>query len=176
MFLLPSRVNQEEMKMGAAIAQREAFAMRNGEGRLIDVLDNDITIKISSQDTGGEFTVFEGRTPPQGGPPMHIHHEQDEWWYVLEGEFRFSVDGEEILGQAGDTVFAPRGSRHTFQCISQEAGRVLTTVVPGGLDVFFVEISAAVPRGTTPDPTKVGPIFAKHGLALVGPPLGPYGV
>jgi quercetin dioxygenase-like cupin family protein len=160
--------------MGAATAQREAFAMRAGEGRPIDVLNNDITIKISSQDTGGEFTVFEGRTPPQGGPPMHIHHEQDEWWYVLEGEFRFSVGGEEILGRAGDTVFAPRGSRHTFQCISQAAGRLLTTVVPGGLDIFFEELSAAVPRGTAPDPAKVAPIFKKHGMELAGPPLGPY--
>jgi quercetin dioxygenase-like cupin family protein len=157
--------------MTSATAQREALVKRPGEGRSMNVVGDEVTIKISTQATGGEFTVFEDRTPPQGGPPMHIHHGQDEWWYVLEGEYRFVVDGEEILANAGDTVFAPCGSRHAFQCIGATAGRVLTTVVPGGLDLFFDELSAAAPRGTVPDPAKIAPIFEKHGLELAGPPL-----
>jgi hypothetical protein len=68
-------------------------------------------------------------------------------------------------------VFAPRGSRHTFQNIGATPGRTITTVVPGGLDLFFEELEGAVPRGTDLDPAKVVPIFEKHGLELLGPPL-----
>ena len=99
------------------------------------VLGADLTIKISSRDTGGAFTVFEGRTRPQEGPPLHRHRDQDEWWYIVEGEYLFEVDGQEIHACAGATVFAPRGSRHTFQNIGAVTGRTVTTVVPGGVEI-----------------------------------------
>lgn len=152
-------------------ARRDAFVVERGDGRPIHVVGGDVTIKISSRDTGGAFAVFEGRTPPLQGPPLHLHRDQDEWWYIVEGEYRFEVDGREIYAGAGDTVFAPRGSRHTFQNIGTAPGRMLATVVPGGVDVFFEELETAAPRGAVPDPTKMLPIFEKHGQELLGPPL-----
>jgi quercetin dioxygenase-like cupin family protein len=154
-----------------AKARREACIMRRGEGRSIRVIDNDVTIKISSRHTGGAFTVFEGQIMPLQGPPLHLHRDQDESWYVVDGEFKFEVDGQEIYASTGDTVFAPRGSWHTFQNIGAEPGVIVTTVIPGGLDIFFEELEAAAPRGTAPDPSKMLPIFEKHGLELLGPPL-----
>ena len=151
--------------------RRDGFIMERGDGRPIHVIGGEVTIKISSRDTGGAFAVFEGLTPPLQGPPLHLHRGQDEWWYILEGEYRFEVDGQEIYASAGDTVFAPRDSRHTFQNIGATPGRTVTTVVPGGLDVFFEELETVVPRGTVPDPAKMVPIFEKHGLELLGPPL-----
>jgi mannose-6-phosphate isomerase-like protein (cupin superfamily) len=152
-------------------ARRDAFIVERGAGRPIHVVGDEVTIKISTRDTDGAFAVFEGRTRPLQGPPLHLHRDQDEWWYIIEGEYRFEVDGEEIYARAGDTVFAPRGSRHTFQNAGTTPGRTLTTVVPGGLDEFFAELETVVPRGTTPDPAKMVPIFEKHGLELLGPPL-----
>jgi mannose-6-phosphate isomerase-like protein (cupin superfamily) len=140
------------------------------------VLGAEVTIKIPSSDTAGRFTVFEGCTPPLHGPPLHRHGEQDEWWYILEGEFRFVVDDEEIHARTGDTVFAPRGSRHTFQNIGATPGRTLATVVPGGLDLFFRELEAVAPRGTAPDPSKMAPSFEKYGQEMLGPPLAATGV
>lgn len=67
--------------------------------------------------------------------------------------------------------FAPRGSVHTFQNVGATPGRIVTTVVPGGLDVFFEELATVQPRGSAPDPAKILPIFEKHGLELLGPPL-----
>ena len=151
--------------------RREAFKVEPGDGRSIHVIDNDVTIKISSRDTGGEFTVFEGRIKPFQGPPLHRHRDQDESWYVVEGKFRFEVDGQEIHAGAGATIFAPRGSRHTFQNIGAAPGVIVTTVIPGGLDIFFEELEMVTPRGTVPDPAKIVPIFEKHGLELLGPPL-----
>jgi mannose-6-phosphate isomerase-like protein (cupin superfamily) len=147
------------------------FVLQNGEGRPVHVLGNELTIKISSSDTGGAYTVFEGVVPPLTGPPLHRHTDQDESWYIIEGEYRFVVDGREVYARPGDTVFAPRGTAHTFQNIGSKPGRTLTTVVPGGIEVFFEELEAAVPRGAAPNPAKMAPVFAKHGQELLGPPL-----
>ena len=141
------------------------------EGNTLNVLGNETLIKISSRDTENAFAVFEGFTPPHAGPPLHRHLYQDEWWYIFEGEFLFEVDGEEIRAQAGDTVFAPRGSAHTFQNVGEKTGRTLTTVVPGGLDIFFEELSEMVPEGAPFHPSVVRPLFQKHGLELLGPPI-----
>lgn len=148
-----------------------AFVVGRGEGRPVYVLGQEVRIKISSHSTAGAFTVFEGRTPALQGPPLHRHRDQDEWWYIVEGEYKFEVDGVEIRARAGDTVFAPRGSQHTFQNIGTTAGRTLTTVVPGGIDLFFEELELAVPRGTVPDFGKALLIFEKYGQELLGPPL-----
>ena len=130
-----------------------------------------MTIKVSSSDTGGAFTVFEGHVGPLQGPPLHRHPDQDEWWYILEGEFCFQVDGREIHARTGDIVFAPRGSVHAFQNIGPKAGRVLTTVVPGGIDLYFQELETVAPKGAVPDRVKLALISKKHGLELLGPPL-----
>ena len=149
----------------------DAFAVARGNGRPIHVLGNDAIIKISSRDTGGAFTVFEAQTQPLAGPPMHRHGQQDEYWYILEGEFKFEVDGREIHASTGATVFAPRGSRHTFQNVGNGPGRTLTTVIPGGIDLFFEELESSAPRGSITEPAKLMPIFKKYGQELLGPPM-----
>ena len=152
-------------------ARGEALVSGRGEGRPVHVLGAELTIKISSRDTNGAFTVFEGHTPPLEGPPLHRHRDHDEWWYIVQGEYRFEVDGKEIHATAGATVFAPRGSSHTFQNVGAEPGWTITTVVPGGVDLFFEDLEKVVPRGAVPDPAKVLPIFEKHGQEMLGPPL-----
>lgn len=140
-------------------------------GRPLNVVGDEIIVKISSRDTNGAFAVVEGYIPPQGGPPLHRHLVQDEWWYILEGQFLFEVDGQEIHAGPGMTVFAPHGSCHAFQNVGTTMGRSLVTVVPGGLDIFFEELSAVLPAGALPDPVALASLFAKHGLELLGPPL-----
>jgi mannose-6-phosphate isomerase-like protein (cupin superfamily) len=149
----------------------EALLIEQGQGRPVHVLGEDLTIKISSSDTGGAFAVFEGQPRPLHGPPLHLHRDQDEWFYIVEGEYRFEVDGEEIYATAGSTVFAPRGSLHTFQNVGTRPGRTVTTVVPGGVDLFFEDLEKAAPRGTVPEPAKLLPIFEKHRQELHGPPM-----
>jgi mannose-6-phosphate isomerase-like protein (cupin superfamily) len=144
-----------------------------GEGRPVHVLGADVKIKISSRDTNGAFAVFEAQTPPLEGPPLHRHNEHDEWWFIARGEYRFVVDGQEIDACAGATVFAPKGSSHTFQNVGSEPGWTITTVVPGGVDLFFEEIDAVSPRGVRPDPEKILPVFEKYGQELLGPPMRP---
>lgn len=149
----------------------EAFVMEPRDGKRIQVAGDEVIVKISTRDTGGAFTVFENRTLPLHGPPLHCHPNQDESWQIIEGQYRFEVDGQEIYAGPGATVFAPRGTVHTFQNIGTTPGRTVTTVVPGGLDLFFEELETLVPRGAVPDPAKIAPLYEKHGLELHGPPL-----
>jgi mannose-6-phosphate isomerase-like protein (cupin superfamily) len=149
----------------------EAFIREPRDGRQIHVPGGDILIKISSRDTDGAFTLFEAQSLPQEGPPLHLHREQDETFRILEGQFLFEVDGQEILAGPGATVFAPRGRRHTFQNVGTVPGRMVVAVVPGGLDLFFEEVEIAVPRGSVPDEAKMAALFEAHGMELLGPPL-----
>jgi len=148
-----------------------AFIMEPHDGKQIHVVGDEVVIKVSSRDTDGAFTVFEGKIPPRHGPPLHVHHNEDETWRVINGEFVFEVDGQEIYAGPGATVFAPRGSRHTFQNIGTTPGRLVTMTVPGGIDLFFEEFEAAVPRGSSVDPAQLVPLFQKYGYELLGPPL-----
>lgn len=152
-------------------AGRDGLVVEAGHGRAIHVLGNDVIVKVSSRDTGGAFTVFEGRTAPLQGPPLHRHPDHDESWFILEGAYRFEVNGREIYARAGDTVFAPRGSVHTFQNIGTGPGRTLTIVAPGGVDLFFEELEIVAPRGAAPDMSKMLAIAERHNQQFIGPPL-----
>jgi quercetin dioxygenase-like cupin family protein len=157
--------------MHMEIPGRHGFVVEAGHGHPIHVLGNEVIVKVSTRDTGGAFTVFEGRTAPLEGPPLHRHPDHDETWFILEGEYKFEVNGREIHAQAGDTVFSPRGSVHTFQNIGSGPGRVLTTVVPGGLDLFFEELEVVAPRGAEPDMPKMLMLAERHNQQYLGPPL-----
>jgi quercetin dioxygenase-like cupin family protein len=170
LFLLSRAVPRRKF-MNIEIPGRDGFVVEAGNGRPIHVLGNDVIVKISSRDTGGAFTVFEGHTAPLQGPPLHRHPDHDESWFILEGEYRFEVNGREIHARPGDTVFAPRGSVHTFQNVGATVGRTLTTVVPGGVDVFFEELELVAPRGAAPDMPKMLVIAERHNQQLIGPPL-----
>jgi quercetin dioxygenase-like cupin family protein len=127
-----------------------------------------MSIKLSGKDTGGRFAVMEDVSQPKAGPPLHVHHREDETFYVLEGEFTFEVDGRRVEATEGDFVFAPRGLPHRYQNRGTSDGRLLITVQPAGLDEFFEDLSRV---DAPPSPENMMPVFAKHGLELLGPPL-----
>ncbi len=137
----------------------------------LNVLGDIVKVKLSGLDTAGRYAVMEDTTPPQAGPPLHRHNREDESFYVIEGEYRFVVDGEEIKAGAGGFVHAPRGTVHTFQNISNGPGRMVVIVQPAGLEVFFADLASATAGMTIPDKQAIGSVFAKHGLELLGPPL-----
>src|SRR3954469_13587138 len=89
--------------------------------------------------TNGVLRAGEGR-PPGGGPPPHIHHREDEAFYVLEGELLFHVDGRSIAVGAGFWVTLARGSLHHFKNVGNRTARMLILVTPSGLERFFEEV------------------------------------
>ena len=101
-----------------------------GEGKeTVWMVGTDLsTFKATGEDTDGAYALFDSLILPQGGPPPHIHHREDEAWYVLEGEFEFLNNDHCVKASAGSFVYAPKESLHALKCVGEEPGRLLTLV------------------------------------------------
>jgi quercetin dioxygenase-like cupin family protein len=128
-----------------------------------------LSIKLSSKDTGGELLVFEHNGIQKGGPPRHVHFAQDEWFYVIKGEFAFEIGDQKLRLGPGETLFAPRNVPHGWAHLGGEPGTLLTTVSPAGTFETFILDTTRHP--TLPSPEDVEKAFAAHGMKVVGPPL-----
>jgi mannose-6-phosphate isomerase-like protein (cupin superfamily) len=141
-----------------------------GEGRKVHVFGVVLTIRIASLDTGGDFAIWEEASPPHMGPPRHIHHYVDEAFQILEGQYRVWCDGRTYDLGPGGVAMVPKGMPHAFRCLGPGPGRMLTTVVPGGLDDFMVEVETRgfkIPQ----DMQQLMELATSHGHAFIGPPL-----
>jgi mannose-6-phosphate isomerase-like protein (cupin superfamily) len=136
-----------------------------------DIFGDQISVKLGHADTDGSYAIMEGVTPPQGGPPLHRHSRENESFYIMEGDFVFEIDGEKLPAGPGCTLFAPRGTAHTFQNVGKTPGRLLVIVQPAGLDVFFDEVAQIASGMAQPDLKVIVPLFQKYGLELLGPPM-----
>ena len=141
------------------------------EGRTANPLTiggQEVFIKVAGADTNDGLSCMFHTVPPMTGPPLHQHQHEDELFYVIEGEVTFQIDGSRTVAKAGTTLFAPRLTVHAFQNFTQSTARMLITLVPGRLDRMFVEASALKGENVA---AQFGPIGAKYGLEVKGPPL-----
>jgi quercetin dioxygenase-like cupin family protein len=112
-----------------------------GEGEHLWFFGGLTTIKADSADTGGRVLVTEQLMPRGSGSPLHVHHNEDEWFYVLEGELTIWVEGATLVAGAGSFVFGPRDVPHTF-VVSSEQARFLLVTEPGGFEGFIRGLAA----------------------------------
>lgn len=145
-------------------------ASRGGEPMLFRNRDL-VLAKISGVDTQGRVAIFETTVSPGAGPVLHRHHAQNEWWYVLEGQFLFQVGDERFRSQPGGSVFGPRGLPHAFRCTSKEPGKVLMSFDPAGqIEAFFTKLATlGADAGAGRHNEKE--LLQQYGLEFVGPPL-----
>jgi mannose-6-phosphate isomerase-like protein (cupin superfamily) len=101
----------------------------------------EIVVKASADTTGGAFTIFEENEPVD--TPLHVHENEDELFYVLEGEHAFRVGDQEFRAGPGGLVFAPRGVPHAQRRMVPRTGRVLVLTSPSGFEGFFRELAEA---------------------------------
>ncbi len=126
--------------------------------------------KVSTKDTEGDLYIYESTRVKKGGPALHYHYDQDEWWFVLEGEFLIKVGEQLYEVKAGDSVFGPRGIPHAFAKTNEGNGRLLMTFQPAGkMEEFFIASSEGKLAKMTPEEQDN---FKKaHGFEKVGPAL-----
>jgi mannose-6-phosphate isomerase-like protein (cupin superfamily) len=143
------------------------IVLRPGEGQTIDLGNFEMSVKATGAETGGLFSLLEAAEPPNFGPPMHIHHDCSEAFYVLEGEYRIFVEGAEHRCPAGSFILIPSGLRHGFR-VGDVASRKLNLYAPAEMIGYFRSLAEAMDKGAA-DPTRLDDIARRHGMEVVGP-------
>jgi len=128
--------------------------------------------KVSGRDTGGDLCIYDTVRDAKGGPALHLHHSQDEWFYVIRGEFIVRVGEDTVSLRPGDSAFAPRKIPHAFAMVSEGEGQMLVLFQPAGsMEDFFLQMSKlgkGIPKNQE---INLKELWARHGMEIVGPPL-----
>jgi quercetin dioxygenase-like cupin family protein len=155
---LASQTNEKSVLRVAA--NQDQF----GEHRGLGV--SAITFKVTPKDSDGVF-IIENTFHEKGGPARHLHYDQDEWFYAVEGEFILEVGREKFTLNPGDSVLAPRQVPHVWAYTGDGRGRMLIAFMPAGkMEAFFREVTKANAM-----PPQDPELWRSHGMELLGPPL-----
>jgi quercetin dioxygenase-like cupin family protein len=146
-----------------ALAWSEGLRLQSGPGR-------DLIFKVTGEESGGAFDYFVVEVAPFGGPPLHVHHRQEETVHVLTGRFRIRVGDEQHTLERGGFAYLPAGLPHAFVNLTGEPAEIVVVYVPGGGHKFYEELGPATRTGA-PDREAIAAIFERHGMTLLGPPL-----
>jgi len=165
------KMKSEEMFLGFSVAAGddrfgEHIKLGGPEGEPIDC-------KVSGQDTDGAMCVFEFNC--NAGGPRHLHYDQDEWIYVIDGEFKFEVGEKRFRVGAGESVFIPRKVPHVWACVSGKPGKIINVYQPAGkMEEFFRELGKYNGKPYVHEALSFDEfcrLFHDHGMDLLGPPV-----
>jgi quercetin dioxygenase-like cupin family protein len=146
--------------------QRKPKVLPAGEGQKLRIRNEIVFVKLAGEETGGACAVTESWTPPGGGPPLHRHTREDESFYVLEGDYEFTVGGQTFHAPAGTFVFGVRGIPHSFKNIGAKQARILALIQPAGLEKLFEEASELLRAGKA-DPAEMAALSARYGIEYI---------
>jgi len=126
------------------------------QGRTIAVVGDVYRFLATGDDTNGKYASWEAIVPPGGGPPPHVHSREEERFYILEGEIKFTINGERLIANAGMFANMPVGTPHSFKNESGISAKMLISVTPAGLEKMFFEVGVPLAEGdmTALPPTK----------------------
>jgi mannose-6-phosphate isomerase-like protein (cupin superfamily) len=142
----------------------DAFVLQKGEGRSIDLGAFAMTVKASGSETGGAFSLLESNEPAGFGPPLLIHHDTAEAFYVVDGEYIIFLPSGEVRCPKGAFIFIPAGIEHGFRV--GDVHSKLNFYVPAAMVGYFDEMAAA--SGDLDD-TQLGALAAKYSMEVIGP-------
>jgi quercetin dioxygenase-like cupin family protein len=148
-------------------AARPAFVLAPGEGRSIDLGNFAMVVKATADDTGAAFTLLEAAEPAGFGPPMHIHQDAAEAFYVLAGEYNIFLEDREFLCPAGSFIYIPAGLRHGFR-VGSVPSRKLNLYTPAAMVGYFDELSASIRAGEA-DGARLDEISRRYAMEVTGP-------
>jgi quercetin dioxygenase-like cupin family protein len=171
-----------EMTVVSAEEGTAGYLLAKEEGETYWLLGMLETLKISGRDTGGRYGLIEVLARAGDGSPWHVHPDEDEWFYVLEGAFTVYVGDTRLSLSAGSFAFGPKGVPHTFIAEPPTGGRALVGFQPFLFEGFLREIGEPTtervlppPLEAPPDMERLLPIAARHGMQILGPPGPPPG-
>jgi quercetin dioxygenase-like cupin family protein len=144
--------------------QKPKIVTKN-EGNKLNVLGDNQNIKLTGEDTNGQYTLIEQNNEPGIGIPPHVHENEDEVFQVSSGEVEMNVGNQTTTLKAGGLIFCPKGVPHSWKVVGEEKARALLSIFPAGLEGMFEEL-AELPAGP-PDMEKVTAICGKYNLKFV---------
>jgi mannose-6-phosphate isomerase-like protein (cupin superfamily) len=160
LLLLLVSVVAAGIEEGLIVLPDRAPRFSGPQGREADFTE----ILATHEQTGGTLGLFRQTIAPNSGPPTHIHQNEDEFFYVVSGEFSIKVGERTVSAPARSVVFVPRGTAHAFRNVGTQPGELLEGVTPGGFEKMFEErqgVDAATNRA----------LMKKHNMEVVGPPI-----
>ncbi|MEK6721870.1 MAG: cupin domain-containing protein [Chloroflexota bacterium] len=146
---------------------RPAFVLGSGDGRSIDLGNFAMVVKATADDTGGAFSLLEAAEPAGFGPPIHIHHDAAEAFYVLVGEYNIFLEDRELLCSTGSFIYIPAGVRHGFR-VGSVPSRKLNLYTPAAMVGYFDELSVSITAGES-DAARLDEIALRYGMKVTGP-------
>jgi len=166
----------EDAAAAAAAASTSTVVMNAGEGTSIWFLGNLMVLKATAASTNGAYGLLESWVRAGASPPLHVHHREDETFWILEGSLTVRCGDETFRAGPGSYIFLPRGVPHTFRVDGDAPAHMLTMLTPGGGEAFFVEggrpaESATLPPPARPDLVRLERVAHEFGSEFVGPPL-----
>lgn len=143
----------------------ELYSLAREEGQAVWFLGVPVFIKATGEQTGGAFGLIEQILPVGDESPYHVHHAEDEIFFVLEGELTFISGERKITGPAGSYTFLPRDIPHGFKVTGDKPARFFILNLPAGFEQFIIEMSEAGP----PDINKLMSLAARYNIDILGP-------
>lgn len=139
-----------------------------GKGELVWLLGEPRTFKVTTEETGGAFLQFESTHGPGMKVLTHLHHEEDEAFYVLAGQYEILIGETRFVASPGAFAFVPRDTIHGFTNMGQDVGRMLITVTPGTQhEGLFREVSALTERiGKPPSTAQLVALATQYGWVM----------
>lgn len=152
---------------GSPVSPRAAVIAHAGEGVSVRAFGNEVLFPLTAEQSGGTFTVGLATVPPGGRVPAHVQECEEELFLIVEGVYRFRVEGESTDVGPGGLVYLPRGVAHSFQVVGDEPGKHWVLSTPGGFDRFFARCAEVFAVPGPPDVARLAAINAEYGVRLV---------
>jgi len=145
------------------LTPQEGLRLQSGPGR-------DLIFKVTGEDTDGALDYFIVKVAPHGGPPLHVHHKQEETIHVLKGKFKVRIGDEIFFLNQGDFAYLPKQVPHAFLNLTDEEAEIIVVYAPGGGHHFYEELGPLMRNGK-PDIKVIAQLFEKYEMTLLGSPL-----
>jgi mannose-6-phosphate isomerase-like protein (cupin superfamily) len=170
-----ARAQSSNHEQSSSAARGAGFKVGAGQDHYAEemlIMGGRFHCKVSTKDSGGDLLIYDTYRNQKGGPALHKHHAQDEWFYIIRGEFIVRVGDDTLRLGPGDSAFAPRRIPHAFAMTSEGEGQMLVLFQPAGsMEDFFREMAksgSSIPKDME---TRLKRLWADHGMEIVGPPL-----
>lgn len=146
---------------------RAAVIAHPEDGVPVRAFGNEILFKLSTEQSGGSLVVGLATVPAGNAVPPHVQEREDELFIIVDGAYRFWVDGTDADVGPGGLVYVPRGAPHKFQVLGERAGRHWVLSAPGGFDRFFMKCAEVFAAPGPPDFARLAAINAEYGNRFV---------